>query len=444
MNSSSITQVPQLPYSAALDLADSVGHPLGWHGFRSRIKRFMGFIGPGYLIAVGYMDPGNWATSLAGGSAFGYALLSILLLSNLMAMLLQAASVRLGMATGLDLAQACRQHFGPRINWFLWAGCEIAIIACNLAEVLGMACGLNLLFHVPLPLGVCLTALDVVLVLTLARRGIRYLEAVIIALVTLIGACFALQLWWLHPSLQAVASGFMPSAAIVTHADMLYLAIGIIGATVMPHNLYLHSSLVQARRGHGLQSDIRQNIRYATVDSNVALGLALLVNIGIMVLAAGAFHHAGQSSVIDLSTAYQLLAPLLGARSASVVFGVGLIAAGLSSSITGTLAGQVVMEGFLDIRVPRAARAAVTRALALIPAIGVAIAFGNQGIGRLLVLSQFVLGIQLPFAVIPLLWFTTRRAYLGEHAFSTFAGSWLWLTAAVVVLINIWVVVTLL
>jgi manganese transport protein len=404
------------------------------------LKRLLGFLGPGYLIAVGYMDPGNWATSLAGGSAFGYSLLSILLLSNLMAMLLQAASVRLGVASGLDLAQACRRHFGPRINWALWAGCEIAIIACNLAEVLGMACGLNLLFHIPLTLGVGLTALDIFLVLALARRGVRYLEAVIIALVTLIGACFAVQVWWLHPPVQAVMSGFTPTTGILRNPDMLYLAVGIIGATVMPHNLYLHSSIVQIRRHDASIAGIRQTIRYATLDSNIALILALLVNVGIMVLAAGAFHDTGHGSVVDLSAAYQLLSPLLGMHAASTVFGVGLIAAGLSSSITGTLAGQVVMEGFLGFRMPRVTRAAVTRGLALIPALVVAAAFGNEGIGKLLVLSQFVLGIQLPFAVIPLLWFTTRRAYLGTHAFSGFISTLLWITAALVVIINAWVI----
>ena len=403
------------------------------------VKRLLGFLGPGYLIAVGYMDPGNWATSLAGGSAFGYSLLSILLLSNLMAMLLQAASVRLGVASGLDLAQACRRHFSARINWVLWAGCEIAIIACNLAEVLGMACGLNLLFHMPLPLGVCLTALDIVLVLALAKRGVRYLEAIIIALITLIGACFAMQVWWLHPPMQSVLSGFVPTSTILTNSNMLYLAVGIIGATVMPHNLYLHSSIVQTRK-HA--TGVSQTIRYATLDSNIALALALLVNVGIMVLAAGAFHGASHSSVLDLGAAYQLLSPLLGVHGASTVFGVGLIAAGLSSSITGTLAGQVVMEGFLGLRMPRVTRAMLTRGLALIPALAVAAAFGNEGMGKLLILSQFVLGIQLPFAVIPLLWFTTRRAYLGEHAFSAMTGTLSWITAAFVVLINAWVIAT--
>ena len=404
------------------------------------LKRLLAFIGPGYLVAVGYMDPGNWATSLAGGSAFGYSLLSVLLLSNLMAMLLQAASVRLGVARGLDLAQACREHFSSRVNWGLWITCEIAIVACNLAEVLGMACGLNLLFRLPLTAGVILTALDVFLLLTLQRRGVRYLESVIIALVSLIATCFAVQLWWLHPAGREIAAGFAPHAQLLRNPAMLYLAVGIVGATVMPHNLYLHSAIVRSRPHDGTREGVCQTIRYATLDSHIALGLALFVNIAIMVLAAGAFHRGGTALVLDLSSAYQLLSPLLGVGAASAVFGVGLIASGLSSSITGTLAGQVVMEGFLNLKVPRATRATVTRGLALIPAVAVAAILGNEGIGKLLVVSQFILGIQLPFAVIPLLWFTTRRVYLGEHAFKPLTSSVLWGTAALVVLINCWVI----
>ena len=403
------------------------------------IKRLLAFVGPGYLVAVGYMDPGNWATSLGGGSAYGYSLLSVLLLSNLMAMMLQAASVRLGVASGLDLAQACRQHFSHRTNLLLWLGCEVAIVACNLAEVLGMACGLNLLFHVPLTLAVGITVLDVLLVLRLQRSGVRYLETFIIALVTSIAACFAVELCWLHPSVTAVAAGFVPTSDILTRPNMLYLAIGIVGATVMPHNLYLHSSLVQARRHDGTPRGIRQTIRYATWDSNLALGLALFVNVGILILAAGAFHRPGQTPISELSDAYHLLAPVLGAHAASTVFGLGLIASGLSSSITGTLAGQVVMEGFLDLRISRAKRAFVTRALAIVPALGITAWLGSAGIGKLLILSQFVLGIQLPFAMIPLLWFTTRKAHLGMHAFGSVASSTLWGIAVMIILVNGWV-----
>jgi manganese transport protein len=401
------------------------------------LRRLLAFVGPGYLVAVGYMDPGNWATSLAGGSTFGYALLSVLLLANVMAMLLQAASVRLGVASGLDLAQACRLHFSPRLSWTLWATCEIAIVSCNLAEVLGMACGLNLLFKMPLPLGVVFSALDVFLILALQRYGVRYLEAVIIALVSLIATCFAVQLWWLHPDPHAVLAGFAPSAETWRNPAMLYLAVGIVGATVMPHNLYLHSSIVQARAPDRSAGGVRHAIRYATVDSNLALGLALFVNVAILVLAAGAFHKPGQPPVSELQDAYRLLTPLLGA-SAGTVFGVGLIASGLSSSITGTLAGQIVMEGFLHIRVSRAQRALLTRCLAIVPAVAVTIAFGDAGVGRLLVLSQVILGLQLPFAVVPLLWFTTRPKHLGVHAFKRSTALILWSIAIALLAINIW------
>lgn len=400
------------------------------------VRRWLSFVGPGYLVAVGYMDPGNWATSLAGGSTFGYSLLSVVLLSSLMAMLLQAAAVRLGIGSGLDLAQACRHHIPPRLSLALWLGCEVAIVACNLAEVLGMACGLNLLFRMPLVVGVCVTALDVMLVLRLQRGGARPLEACIIALVALIGACLAIQLLWLRAPLQAVATGFLPTPAIATQPDMLYLAIGIIGATVMPHNLYLHSSLVKARV-QDRASGLRQAIRYATWDSNLALALALVVNVGILVLAAAAFHHPGQGLVVDLQDAYRLLAPLVGTSAASVLFGIGLLASGLSSSVTGTLAGQVVMEGFLDIRLSRAKRALLTRSLAILPAVAVAAGFGQHGVGRLLVLSQVILGLQLPFAVIPLLWFTTRRRHLGIHAFSTGTSMVLWGVAILLTVINV-------
>ena len=411
----------------------------GQSGGGFSFKRLLAFIGPGYLVAVGYMDPGNWATSLGGGSTFGYSLLSVLLLSNLMAMMLQAASARLGVASGLDLAQACHQHFGHRTNLILWIGCEVAIIACNLAEVLGMACGLNLVFHIPLTLGVAITVLDVLIILRLQRNGMRYIELFIIGLVTVIAACFAVELFWLHPSFAAVVAGFVPTTALLKRPDMLYLAVGIVGATVMPHNLYLHSSIVQTRSHDGTERGIRRTVRYVTWDSNIALGLALFVNVGILVLAAGAFHRPGQTPVTELGDAYRLLAPLLGANAASIVFGIGLIASGLSSSITGTLAGQVVMEGFLDLRISRAWRAFLTRALSIVPALVIAACFGADGIGRLLVLSQVVLGVQLPFAMVPLLWFTTRKAHLGTHAFGAVAGTTLWAIALFTVLVDGWV-----
>ena len=387
------------------------------------------------------MDPGNWATAVAGGSSFGYALLSVVLLSSLMAMLLQAAAVRLGLGSGLDLAQACRRHFPAPVSLALWLACEVAIVACNLAEVLGMACGLNLLFHVPLVLGVCITAADVLLVLRLQRKGARPLEAFIIALVALIGACVAIQLVWLEAPLARVAAGFVPTLEIARQPDMLYLAVGIIGATVMPHNLYLHSALVKAR-GQDVSlrgtASLGPAIRYATLDSNFALALALLVNVGILVLAAAAFHRPGHGVVVELQDAYRLLAPVLGSSAASTLFGIGLIAAGLSSSITGTLAGQVVMEGFLDLRVSRAKRALLTRGLAILPAVAVAAWLGHAGVGRLLVLSQVILGLQLPFAMVPLLWFTTRRRHLGVHAFSWSMGAILWGVAFLLTAINLW------
>jgi manganese transport protein len=386
------------------------------------------------------MDPGNWATALGGGSAFGYSLLSVMVLANVMAMLLQAAAVRLGIATNMDLAQCCRRHFGPRSCLAVWLGCEVAVIACNLAEVLGMACGLNLLFHIPLTFGVCITAIDAMLILGLQRYGMRWLESFILALVAMIGACFAIELWWLRPSMAAVASGFVPAPDILAHPDMLYLAVGIIGATVMPHNLYLHSSLVQARNYPRSDAGIAHAIRFATLDSNVALSFALLVNMAILVLAATAFHHADGSSQVGIEDAYHLLSPLLGTSAASAIFGVGLIASGLSSSITGTLAGQIVMEGFLDIHLSRTQRALLTRSLAIIPAILVTAWLGNQGLERLLVLSQVILGLQLPFAVVPLLWFTTRQKYLGIHAVKQPTAALLWGVAVTLLGMSFWVI----
>jgi len=445
--------------SAAVDIAAEVarmpGKPVSLPGSgsvavprlnsrASTLRRALSFAGPGYLVAVGYMDPGNWATSLAGGSAFGYSLLSVVLLSNVMAMLLQAAAVRLGIVSGLDLAQSCRRHFSSYVNFTLWFGCEVAVVACNLAEVLGMACGLALLFNIPLPIGVCITAADVFLLLGLQRRGVRQFEGLIIALVALIGACFAVQIWWLQPSAAAVAAGFVPTIQILSSSQMLYLAVGIIGATVMPHNLYLHSAIVKSRQHERCERGIRQAIRFATLDSNVALGFALFVNVGIMVLAAGAFNRPGQAPIATLEDAYRMLSPLLGVSAASTVFGIALIASGLSSSITGTLAGQVVMEGFLKLRVSRIKRAVLTRCLAIGPAVVIAATMGNAGVGRLLVFSQVILGLQLPFAVVPLLWFTTRPKHLGVHAFSRLTSIALWSVAAVLILVNLWVIYVLL
>jgi manganese transport protein len=398
----------------------------------------LAFFGPGYLVAVGYMDPGNWATSLAGGSRFGYALLSVILVSNALAMLFQAAAVRLGVGAGVDLAQACRQHFAPRTSFLLWFFCEIAIVACNLAEVIGMAIGLNLLFGLPLVAGVVVTVLDVMLLLALQNRGFRWLEAAIIALVATVGICFAFQIAWLQPPVAAVLAGFVPQARIVADPAMLYLAVGIVGATVMPHNLYLHSALVQTRRHERSAAGKREAIRFATIDSTLALGLALLINAAIMILAAGAFHHPGAEPVSELADAYRLLSPLLGVGIASVLFGVALICSGLSSSVTGTLAGQIVMEGFLDIRIAPAARALLTRALALVPAVLVIAWYGSAGANSLLVFSQVVLSLQLPFAIVPLLIFTTRPKHLGVFAFGRSMAVVLWAAAGLVVALNVW------
>lgn len=407
-------------------------------GGRFVIKRALAFAGPGYLVAVGYMDPGNWATSLAGGSTFGYSLLAVIFLSSLIAMLFQAAAVRLGIASGLDLAQACRQHFSPRINLMLWVLCEIAIVATDVAEVLGMAIGLNLLFGLPMLVGVCMTVLDVMLILALQSRGFRCLEAVMIGLVTLIGACFAVQLLWLQPSLAAVLGGFLPRRVIVTNPEMLYLAVGIVGATVMPHNLYLHSSIVQTRKHVDTPAGKREAIRFATLDSNIALALALFVNAGILIVAAGVFHRPGQAPVTELSDAYRLLSPLLGVGIASAVFGVALLASGLSSSVTGTLAGQIVMEGFLKIQLSPARRALMTRSIAIVPAVIATAWYGSTGANALLVFSQVVLSLQLPFAIVPLLWFTTSRKHLGAFAFGRGTSWLLWSAAAVVVGLNAW------
>lgn len=379
-------------------------------------RKLGAFAGPGYLVAVGYMDPGNWATGLAGGSAFGYSLLSVILLSNLMAMLLQSLAAKLGIVTGMDLAQACRARYAlvPRLG--LWLLCELAIIACDLAEVIGTAVALKLLFGLPLVAGIAVTALDVLLILMLQRRGFRQLEAFIVALLIVIALCFAVELAWAQPSLAAIGTGLLPSPQIVTDPTMLYVAIGILGATVMPHNLYLHSSIVQTRAFERSERGKREAVRLATIDSTVALGLALFVNAAILILAASAFHGSGQTRVAEIGDAYALLAPTLGIGLASTLFAVALLASGQNSTITGTLAGQIVMEGFLDLRLPHWLRRMITRGLAIVPAALVAGLYGDGGVARLLVLSQVVLSLQLPFAVVPLVRFTGDRELMGRFA----------------------------
>ena len=402
----------------------------------SWLRKIFAFAGPGYLVAVGYMDPGNWATDIAGGAKFGYALLSVILISNLMAMFLQALSAKLGIATGRDLAQACREHYSRRTSFVLWVVCEIAIVACDLAEVLGSAVALNLLFHLPLLAGVLITALDILIVLALQGRGFRLLEAFVVTLMATIAACFAYELFFAHPIWRDAALGFIPHTEILRNKEMLYIAIGILGATVMPHNLYLHSSIVQTRNFGASGRDRREALRYAVLDSTVALGFALFVNAAILVLGAAAFHHRGLNDVAEISEAYKLLSPTLGVSLASTVFAVALLASGQNSTLTGTLAGQIVMEGFLEIRLKPWLRRLITRGLAIVPAalvIGIA---GESKVTALIVLSQVVLSFQLPFAIIPLVQFTSSKKKMGEFANKRFTQVLAWTVATVILALN--------
>jgi manganese transport protein len=400
------------------------------------LRRLLSFVGPGYLVAVGYMDPGNWATDLAGGSAFGYTLLSVVLLSNLMAILLQSLAARLGIATGRDLAQACRDHYPPLVNHTLWLLCELAIIACDLAEVIGTAIALQLLFGLPLALGALLTGLDVLLVLLLQQKGFRWLEAFIISLISLIAVCFAIELALARPELAAVAAGFVPDPAILTDPAKLYIAIGILGATVMPHNLYLHSAIVQTRRWAPTPEGRREAVRFATIDSTVALSFALFINAAILILAAATFHATGQTGVAEIQDAYHLLAPTLGVAAASTLFALALLASGQNSTVTATLAGQIVMEGFLRLRLRPWLRRAVTRLVAIAPVIAIAWLYGESGTAQLLILSQVVLSLQLPFAVVPLVRFVTDRRKMGELVVPGWLGGLAWAVAAVIIALN--------
>lgn len=400
-------------------------------------RRFGAFAGPGYLVAVGYMDPGNWATDLAGGSAFGYALLSAILLSSLMAMFLQALAARLGIAAGMDLAQACRAQFSPSVSVGFWLLSELGIVACDLAEVIGTAIALQLLFGIPLGWGVCLTALDVTLILLLQHHGFRRLEAFVVALLTVIAGCFAIELLLSRPDVAAIAGGLVPRAEILRDPTMLYLAVGILGATVMPHNLYLHSSIVQTRRFAHDDHGKAQAIRLATIDSTAALVLAFVINASILILAAATFHRAGLTQVAEIQQAWELLTPLLGAGAASTLFAIALFASGQNSTITATLAGQIVMEGFVDLRLAPWARRMVTRLAAIVPAAAVAILYGSSGTSKLLVMSQVVLSLQLPFAVIPLIRFTSDPSLMGRFAVSGIVRVTAWITAAVIVALNV-------
>jgi manganese transport protein len=402
----------------------------------SWVRKIFAFAGPGYLVAVGYMDPGNWATDIAGGSKFGYTLLSVILLSNLMAMFLQALSAKLGIATGRDLAQACREHYSRRTAMFLWVVCEIAIAACDLAEVLGSAIALKLLFGLPLLAGVLITALDVLIVLALQGRGFRLVEAFVVTLIASIAACFAYEIFWAQPLWREAARGFVPHLEILRNREMLYIAIGILGATVMPHNLYLHSSIVQTRAFGSSYRDRKEALRYAVLDSTLALGFALFINAAILVLGAAAFHTRGLHDVGEIADAYKLLSPVLGVGLASTIFAVALLASGQNSTLTGTLAGQIVMEGFLEIRLKPWLRRLITRAIAIIPAVLVIGIAGEGKVTALLILSQVVLSFQLPFAVIPLVQFTGSRAKMGEFVNSRLTIAVAWAVAAAILFFN--------
>jgi manganese transport protein len=400
-------------------------------------RKMFAFAGPGFLVAVGYMDPGNWATDLQGGARFGYSLLCVIMISNLMAILLQHLCAKLGIVTGRDLAQACRDHYSKSTVWFLWILCEIQITACDLAEVVGSAIALQLLFGIPLVWGCFITAADVIAILFLQNKGFRYVEALVIALIATIGACFAVELFWSNPRLSGMLAGFVPDPQILKNQDMLYVSIGIIGATVMPHNLYLHSSIVQTRKYEQNSAGKREAIIFTTIDSTFALMFALFINAAILILAAAAFHWSGHQEVAEIQDAYTLLRPLLGAPAASVVFAVALLASGQNSTLTGTLAGQIIMEGFINIRLRPWLRRITTRALAIVPAVCVIGYFGEGKTTALLVASQVILSMQLGFAVWPLMRFTDEKAKMGEFANPRWIRILGWSTALIIIVLNI-------
>ena len=445
-----------LPAKSAAELALSLPQvTLGWRGQRgepslsdmfgsvrtvqsgSFWRKLLGFLGPGYLVAVGYMDPGNWATSLAGGSKFGYALLTVALLSNLMAIVLQSLCTRLGVGAGRDLAQACRDAFPRLVSFPLWLLAEVAITATDLAEVIGTAIGLNLLFHIPLAIGVVITALDVFLILALQAFGFRWIEAFVVAMLGVIASCFAVQIALADPNWGAVIRGFVPTGDLFANREMLYLALGILGATVMPHNLYLHSGLVQTRGYGGSKDERREAISLATIDSSIALCFAFVINASILILAAATFHRAGQTDVAELGQAHSFLSPLLGSTLAPTLFAVALICCGLNSTITATLSGQIVMEGFLNWRIAPWLRRLVTRMIAILPAVVVTIWAGEKATAQLLILSQVVLSLQLPFAVVPLVMFTASRTKMGPFVAPRWLSLLAALTAAAIIALNV-------
>jgi len=400
-------------------------------------RKMLAFSGPGYLVAVGYMDPGNWATDLAGGSAFGYSLLSVILISNLMAILLQSLCAKLGIVTGRDLAQACRDHYSKPVAVVLWLICEVAICACDLAEVIGSAIALNLLFKIPLVWGVCVTALDVLAVMYLQNKGFRYIEALVVTLILTIGGCFLMEIIFSRPNVLQVLGGFVPKFEIIQNTKMLYVAIGILGATVMPHNLYLHSSIVQTRKYEQNAEGKAEAVKFATIDSTVALMFALFINAAILIVSAATFHTRGQNDVEEIQHAYKLLSPSLGVPVASALFAIALLASGQNSTLTGTLAGQIVMEGFLNIRLRPWLRRLITRLIAIVPAVICTALYGESGTANLLILSQVILSMQLSFAVIPLVIFTSSRKKMGEFVNPAWIQILAWLTSGIIVLLNL-------
>ena len=404
-------------------------------------RKMLAFAGPGYMVAVGYMDPGNWATDLAAGARFNYALLSVIMISNLMAIVLQALAVKLGVVTGRDLAQACRDYYSKPTSIVLWVLCEIAIAACDLAEVIGSAIALNLLLGLPLAWGVCLTALDVLAILYLQQKGFRYIEAFVISLIAVIGICFAIEIALSGPSFSGILAGFIPRSEVLRNPEMLYIAIGILGATVMPHNLYLHSSIVQTRRYGSSPKELKEAIRFATLDSTVALMFALFINAAILIMAAATFHNSGNQDVAEIGDAYKLLSPLLGTTMASILFAVALLCSGQNSTLTGTLAGQIVMEGFLNIRLRPWLRRLITRLIAIVPAVVCVILYGESGTAKLLIFSQVILSLQLSFAVFPLVQFTSDRRKMHDLVNPFCLKSLAWIIAVVIGALNAWLLI---
>jgi len=402
----------------------------------SSFRKMMAFVGPGLMVAVGYMDPGNWATDIAGGSSFGYTLLSVILISNLFAILLQHLALKLGIVTGRDLAQACKDSYSKPVSFILWILCEIAIAACDLAEVIGSAIAINLLFGIPLTVGIIITILDVLILLFLQNKGFRYLEAFVGGLIFIIFCCFAYELMMSKPVFADVVNGLLPTTEIITNDKMLFIAIGILGATVMPHNLYLHSSIIQTRNFERTDEGKKEAIKYATIDSTVSLLLAFFINAAILILAASAFHYNGQKDVADINDAYKLLEPALGAKMASTFFAIALLASGQNSTLTGTLAGQIVMEGFINFKIKPWQRRLITRLIAVIPALIVSIIYGEKGTGELLVVSQVILSVQLSFAVVPLIQFTSSKLKMEQFANGKILEYVAWIIAIIIIGLN--------